>query len=181
MPVDKPCVHAAADKIRMCDRPAQERLVGHRAHTHKFGQQSVECGDGRTPVGAMGNHLGNHRVIGNCDVVSGSHPGVDPHRGAHLGCLERHDMTRCGQEITLRVFSVEPCLDRVAGQGYLGLIQWQGRTIGHAQLPFDQIQVGDELGDGMLDLETRIHLHEVEWPVGTVRGCVDNELDGTRA
>ena len=31
-----------------------------------------------------------------------------------------------------------------------------------AQLPFDQIEAGDHLGHRMLDLQARVHLHEVE-------------------
>ena len=33
---------------------------------------------------------------------------------------------------------------------------------GDAQLQFDQIEPGDRLGDGMLDLQPRVHLHEIE-------------------
>ena len=36
-----------------------------------------------------------------------------------------------------------------------------------------QVHAGDHLGDGVLDLEPRVHLHEVEVPV-----LVDQELDG---
>ena len=32
----------------------------------------------------------------------------------------------------------------------------------HAKLPLDQVDIGYKLGDGMLDLQARIHLHEVE-------------------
>ena len=33
---------------------------------------------------------------------------------------------------------------------------------GHAQLPFDQVQPGDHFGHRMLDLQPRIHFHEIE-------------------
>ncbi len=40
-----------------------------------------------------------------------------------------------------------------SGSGFAG---------GHAQLPLDEIEAGDRLGDGMLDLQARVHLHEIE-------------------
>ena len=33
---------------------------------------------------------------------------------------------------------------------------------GDPQLPFDQIQAGDQFGDRMFDLQAGVHLHEVE-------------------
>ena len=47
---------------------------------------------------------------------------------------------------------------------------------GDAQLPLDQILAGDHLGHRMLDLEARVHLHEVEGAA-----LVDDELDRARA
>jgi hypothetical protein len=44
---------------------------------------------------------------------------------------------------------------------------------GDAQLPLDQIQAGDHLGDRMLDLQARVDLHEVE----IARRRADDELD----
>lgn len=32
---------------------------------------------------------------------------------------------------------------------------------GDAELPFDEILSSDELGDGVFDLESRIHFHEI--------------------
>ena len=43
---------------------------------------------------------------------------------------------------------------------------------GDADLQLDQVEAGDELGDGVLDLQARVHLQEVEGAVGT-----EQELD----
>ena len=51
----------------------------------------------------------------------------------------------------------------------------QGLARGDAQLPFDEVESGDRLGDGMLDLQARVHFHEIE---GAVRA--DDELDRAR-
>src|SRR5262245_16498999 len=42
------------------------------------------------------------------------------------------------------------------------------------ELPLDQVETGDHLGDGMLDLQSRVHLEEIEAP------AVVQELDGAR-
>ena len=43
------------------------------------------------------------------------------------------------------------------------------------QLPLHEIETGDHLGDGMLDLQTRVHLDEIE-PVR-----IGDEFDGAGA
>ena len=48
---------------------------------------------------------------------------------------------------------------------------WQRLPHRHPQLPLDQVQASDLLGDGMLDLEARVHLQKVE------RALLHQELD----
>src|SRR5215468_2014298 len=84
------------------------------------------------------------------------------------------------QKAALGIFGVNACLYRVAAdlELVLGEGQWLARS--DAQLPFDQIEPGDHLGHGMLDLQARVHFHEVEG--ASIISCVfDNELDRTRA
>jgi hypothetical protein len=45
----------------------------------------------------------------------------------------------------------------------------------HPQLPFHQIDAGDHLGHGMLDLQARVHLDEIELAV------LEQEFDGSHA
>ena len=66
------------------------------------------------------------------------------------------------QEIARGVLGIEPHLDRMAACRDLFLAQRQRLAGGDAELPFDQIEAGDHLGHGMLDLEARVHLHEIE-------------------
>ena len=40
---------------------------------------------------------------------------------------------------------------------------------GDAQLPLDQVEAGDHLGDRVLDLQPRVHFHEVERAVACER------------
>jgi hypothetical protein len=50
----------------------------------------------------------------------------------------------------------------MAAQGDIGLFERQRLARGNAKLPFHQIESGHQLGHGMLDLEPRVHLHEVK-------------------
>jgi hypothetical protein len=55
------------------------------------------------------------------------------------------------------------------------LRQRQRLAGGHAQLPLDQVEAGDRLGHRVLDLQPRVHLHEVEAQVAVgARGSAMN-------
>src|SRR3546814_3170133 len=55
------------------------------------------------------------------------------------------------------------------------LRRWQRLAGGDAELPLDEIEAGDQLGHRMLDLQARVHLHEVE------ALALDEEFDGAGA
>src|SRR5262249_7127577 len=65
-------------------------------------------------------------------------------------------------------------LERMAVLEDVGLRERQRLARRDPDLPLDQVQTGDQLGDGVLDLDTRIDLDEVE-----VLLVVDEELAGT--
>jgi hypothetical protein len=73
-----------------------------------------------------------------------------------------------------RVLGVDPKLDRVASQVGPALA---GKAFpgGDRKLGVGEIDAGDELGHGMLDLKARVHLDEVEAAVG------EEKLDGSRS
>ncbi len=55
------------------------------------------------------------------------------------------------------------------------LLQRQRLAGGHTKLPFDEIEARDLLRDRMLDLQPRVHLHEIEL------AAAQQELDGAGA
>ena len=63
------------------------------------------------------------------------------------------------------ILRAQPHLDRVPGELYLILPESERFASGNTQLQLDQVEPGDRLGDGMLDLQPRIHLHEIEFAV----------------
>src|SRR5947209_6616048 len=88
-------------------------------------------------------------------------------------------MERAGrrQKAALRVLGIKPHLDRMAVKRDGVLPQRQCFTGRDADLPFDEIRAGDRLGDRVLDLQPRIHLHEIE--ILTV--MLGDELDSAGA
>ena len=76
------------------------------------------------------------------------------------------------QKIALGILGVDARLDGVPVEFERILRERQRLARGDAELPLDQVEPGDHFGDRMLDLQARIHLHEVERAV-----AVDDELD----
>jgi hypothetical protein len=79
-----------------------------------------------------------------------------------LGKFERQNFSRGRQKAALGIFGIDARLDGVAIQPYLLLLQRQRFAGRNAELPLDEINAADRLGDGVLDLQARIHLHEPE-------------------
>src|SRR5205814_9140873 len=98
------------------------------------------------------------------------HPHLEP-AGRH----PRHDPARARRE-GLGVLSVDPALDRVALETHGVLAVAERLTRGDADLLAHQVDARDHLGDGVLDLDPRVHLDEVIALLG-----VHDELDGPRA
>ena len=94
-----------------------------------------------------------------------SHAGVDAHVPVALGRAAR----RCTQRARSPAGNPLPgprrrCAPRSHGREIASLLLRQRQRLarGHAQLPLDQIEAGDHLGHRVLDLQARVHFHEVE-------------------
>ena len=123
----------------------------------------------------MGDHLGEHRVEVDADVGTGGDPGVPAH-GRVVGRHEGVECARGGEEPPVGVLGVEAGLDGVARRREVALGPAQRLAGGDAELLADQVDAGDLLGDGVLDLEAGVDLEEEE----LAGGVVDEELDGSR-
>ena len=75
------------------------------------------------------------------------------------------------QEIHVGIFGAKPGLDGVSAKADIFLAQRQLFAAGDAELQLDEVEAGDGFGDGVLDLQARVHLHEEE-----VAGGVEQEL-----
>ena len=110
-------------------------------------------------IGRVCDDLGEHRVVVRRHHRSGLHAGVhaQPHRSREA--LERAGV---GQVSARGILCIQAHLDRVTAGSDLFLSARQILASSHPDLPFDKVQAGDHLSDGMLHLETGIHLEEVE-------------------
>src|SRR5437762_2405742 len=112
---------------------------------------------------AVRDDLADQRIVVGRHVVAGVHVTVDPDAGA-AGRVPQPDRPRRGHE-GLRVLGVDAAFQGVTADLHVALAIGQPLTRGDQQLRLHEIDAGDELGDGMLDLDARVHLDEVELPV----------------
>src|SRR5690606_29197154 len=87
--------------------------------------------------------------------------------------VETRDFTRAWQE-GIRVFGVDTALDRMAFDHYFFLFDGQRLAGSDTQLLFDQVNAGDHFGNRVFNLNTGVHLNEVELTV------FEQEFEGTR-
>ena len=75
------------------------------------------------------------------------------------------DLPGIGSKIIERIFCIDPALDSMSPDREVALVEGKGFTGCNRDLLLDEIDAGDKFGDGMLNLEPGIHLHEIVIPV----------------
>lgn len=149
---------------------ALEKLdVGAEADNLKLAESAGELGNGSLAVVTADNELGNHAVVGLGDDTAGTETPVQTDILVTLEALGENSvdkLARVGHEALFGVLGVDTGLDGGAALGHLllnlGLVKGKLLARGNAELPLDQVDTGNHLSDGVLDLETGVHLHEVE-------------------
>ncbi len=181
---DQAGIQVRRGKRLRCHEPPQERHIRGQPDQVDAAQRLQHARERLFAVAAPDDQLGDHRVVVRTDGIALAHARVDAHRRRFAAGLrvdrELHRRRRAqhlqradrGQEVALGVLGIDAGLQRVAVDAQFVLRARQRLAAGHAQLPFDEVLAGDHLGDGMLDLQARVHLHEVEGAV-----LVDDELD----
>ena len=169
--------------VRAEGRVAQQVLdegdVGRHAPDAELAQRPVHARDGGLRRGCPGRDLLQKRVVvarddgarvGRAAVEADAHA-----RGAAIG----RDAAVVGDEGVGRVLGGDPALDRVAvevdvvlGRDARGL--HQRAALGDQDLRAHDVDAGDLLGHGVLDLDAGVHLDEEE----LARLHVLQELDG---
>ncbi len=155
---DQPGVQMPGPHVGIGQQRPQESHVRAQPEHHRGAQGGVQPGQRLGPVGPVGDHLGQHRVVVAAHHAARGDPGVDPRP---VRPAQRQNAAAGGQEARRRVLGVDPGLDRVTAGPALGgpRLPLPGR---HPQLQLDQVQAEDLLGDRVLHLEPGVHLHEEE-------------------
>ena len=109
-------------------------------------------------------------VVEQRDLGAGRHAAVDTDR-RRLAIAD--DAPGVRAKILIGALGRDPRLDRMAAFAYLVLPGREPLAGGDPDLPFDEIEAGDRLGDGMLDLEPGVHLEEP----GLAASVLEDELD----
>ena len=135
-------------------------------------QRPLHLGDRIDSVLTQHNQLRNHWVIMERHCVAGHDARVDAHARPHRLYGRQHPPDR-RQELIGWILGIDATFDGMAALPQIRLPERQRLTCCHSQLELDQVDAGDKLGDGMLHLQTRVHLQEIE-----VAGRVDQELQG---
>src|SRR5579883_1503857 len=125
------------------------------------------------PIIAEGDELTNERVVVWWDLVTGVNVRIESHT-VTTRSMEAGNGTGRRTKIFFGIFRIDAALNSMA----LGLARTLGdaATGGHMELLANEIETNNLLGHRMLDLNTRIHLHEVKIVV-----LIEKEFDRTSA
>ncbi len=114
----------------------------------------------------MHAQLGQQAVVARADDVTAVDAGIDAHAGPARPAHREH-AARGRKEAAVGVLGVDARLDGVTAQEHVALLQVERSPCGDLELAADDVDARDQLGDGVLDLDARIHLQEVPAAVGS--------------
>src|SRR3954447_9841985 len=148
-----------------CDEAgaAKQRLVKSDERRNALDLELVErtqhARAGPLTVGVPDAELRHHRVIEAGDLAALDDARIDAHARPR-GFSIAGEQSRRGQKAVRRVLGVDPALDRVPAEVEVVLTKARRLTRRDDDLLADEVDAGDELSDGVLDLDTRVHLEE---------------------
>ena len=140
---------------------------GGNALDHHLLERPDGAGDGGRPILAPHDELADQVVVVLADRVAGLVAGVEA-QTEPVGSDQLGQRAGRGQELAAgRVLGVDAHLDPVAAPAsrYLVLRHRESFAAGDSDLPFDEVDAGDHLGDRVLDLQAGVHLEEEELAV----------------
>src|SRR5699024_855086 len=117
--------------------------------------------DGFLTIRGMCNDLGDHRIVVRRNPAARKYVCIDADTIAETE-VQPVDVTRSRHEIFSRVLRVDPAFDSKAVHLYIFLPDGESIEQCHLKLETDDVDSGNHLGNRMLHLHPRVHLHEVE-------------------
>src|SRR6516225_1955248 len=126
------------------------------------------------------HELGDHRIVVDGDLGAFKHAGVVADGAAECGAFLRRPVTgetaNGGKEIAVGILSINTGLDGPAIQLDVRLPDLELLAGGETDHLLDEVDAGDELSDGVLHLQTGVHLQEIEGSI-----LAGDELHGAGA
>ena len=169
--LDEAGVDGARPKLGVVENAREEADVVVHANDIAGPQRADQAVDGLRAIAAMGDHLGDHRIVERGHCVALPHAGIHTNAFRVVRQTQPEQLARRREEVLTRVLGVQPHFHRMAVNGQVLLPERQRLTGCHAQLQFHEIQLRDELGHRMFNLQARIHFHEIRFV------ALDDELD----
>lgn len=114
---------------------------------------------------SVGDELGNHGIVECRNDILVPHSSLNPHSFMGDRLSQVFELSIAWEEVVERILSIDAHLNGVSLLIDFRLLLGQREAAGHKQLPFHKIIARDHFRDGVLDLKTSVHLHEVV-PVG---------------
>src|SRR6266699_4899070 len=108
----------------------------------------------------MGYHFGDHRIVERRNAVAGVYIGIDANAGAARQ-VEGSDQPGRWRKC-FRILSIDTALDRMSYNQKIILRIPETFTFSNPDLVTNDIGQRDHLRHRMLDLNARVHFHEVE-------------------
>eukprot|EP00760_Papus_ankaliazontas_P031590 PhM_4_TR5351/c0_g1_i1/m.88449 len=120
------------------------------------------------------DELGDKGIVVDTDLAALQNAAVDADALNMVGLNIGRETADRGEVVVEGVLSVHTALRGPAVDLDVLLLDGEGQTRGGAEHFLDKVDAGDGLCDGVLNLETRVHLEEVEVVV-----AIDHHLHGT--
>ena len=135
---------------------------GH-AFDHVIAQRSLHSPQRFVASRAPGDEFRQHRIVIWWDDRAEFHAAIHAHTVATWLAVGR-DRAKRGAKSGARIFGVNPAFNRMPTQYHIILGKPEFFALGHPQLRLHQIHARDHFGDGVFDLNARIHFQKVELP-----------------
>ena len=165
-------VDVAAEEIGFGEETAEEADIRFDSADGGLFEGAAEAGDGFFAAVAPSDEFGEERVVivGNGPAVVDAVVEADARTG---GNLARENFSGRWEKIIVGIFGVETDFHCVAARGDGLPSEWEAMAGGDGDLEFDEIEAGNLLGDGMLDLQAGVHFQEIKIEIR-----VHEEFDG---
>src|SRR6266851_967338 len=159
--LEKARVEAAGHDIGIEGERCVERQGGRDADDLEAAQRRAKSCKAIGSVRAMHNQFAEQRVVERGHLIAVEQQRVEAYAVAGR-CLEFFDDAGPWHEIPIRILRIDAAFDRVTPDRDLVLANRKRQAAGDPQHLLDEVEAGDHLGNGMLDLDPRVDFDEVE-------------------